>query len=266
MKSESSEIDEALWNGDGRLSFRRSLGTSVISEHAAAGRCRPGAARAGPRPARMSDGIARAGSKRPRVPGVAAEGLGAAWLRRAIWWRLRARPRVRRLLAAGRRREDGQVAVQPGQRQQPQRARGHGGQPEPAGQVPGAAGGAGQRAEPGSVQEGHLCQVDDHPGDSPARRLGQDLAHRGRGEHIDLAAQGHHHVTSRQRGHLRTHSSPLCVTRCSTGRWAGASLLAPRRPVRRRGMRHGHRQGPGRCAADAAPCPGAPVRCVMGRR
>ena len=32
MKSESSEIDEALWNGDGRLSFRRSLGTSVISE------------------------------------------------------------------------------------------------------------------------------------------------------------------------------------------------------------------------------------------
>ncbi len=32
MKSESSEIDEAIWNGDGRLSFRRSLGTSVISE------------------------------------------------------------------------------------------------------------------------------------------------------------------------------------------------------------------------------------------
>jgi len=32
MKSESSEIDEALWNGDGRLSFRRSLGSSVISE------------------------------------------------------------------------------------------------------------------------------------------------------------------------------------------------------------------------------------------
>jgi chloride channel protein, CIC family len=27
-----SEIDESLWNGDGRLSFRRSLGTSVISE------------------------------------------------------------------------------------------------------------------------------------------------------------------------------------------------------------------------------------------
>src|SRR5579863_2957699 len=31
-KGEPSEIDEALWNGDGRLSFRRSLSTSVISE------------------------------------------------------------------------------------------------------------------------------------------------------------------------------------------------------------------------------------------
>ena len=31
-KGEPSEIDESLWNGDGRLSFRRSLGTSVISE------------------------------------------------------------------------------------------------------------------------------------------------------------------------------------------------------------------------------------------
>ena len=31
-KGEPSEIDEALWNGDGRLSFRRCLGTSVISE------------------------------------------------------------------------------------------------------------------------------------------------------------------------------------------------------------------------------------------
>jgi chloride channel protein, CIC family len=31
-KGEPSEIDEAVWNGDGRLSFRRSLGTSVISE------------------------------------------------------------------------------------------------------------------------------------------------------------------------------------------------------------------------------------------
>ncbi len=31
-KGEKSEIDEALWNGSGRLSFRRSLGTSVISE------------------------------------------------------------------------------------------------------------------------------------------------------------------------------------------------------------------------------------------
>ncbi len=31
-RGESSEIDEALWSGDGRLSFRRSLGTSVISE------------------------------------------------------------------------------------------------------------------------------------------------------------------------------------------------------------------------------------------
>jgi len=31
-KDEPSEIDEALWNGDGRLSFRRCLGTSVISE------------------------------------------------------------------------------------------------------------------------------------------------------------------------------------------------------------------------------------------
>ena len=29
---EPSEIDEAIWNGDGTLSFRRSLGTSVISE------------------------------------------------------------------------------------------------------------------------------------------------------------------------------------------------------------------------------------------
>jgi chloride channel protein, CIC family len=31
-KGEPSELDEALWNGDGRLSFRRCLGTSVISE------------------------------------------------------------------------------------------------------------------------------------------------------------------------------------------------------------------------------------------
>ncbi len=31
-EDEPSEIDEALWNGDGRLSFRRCLGTSVISE------------------------------------------------------------------------------------------------------------------------------------------------------------------------------------------------------------------------------------------
>jgi len=31
-KGEPSEIDEALWKGDGRLSFRRCLGTSVISE------------------------------------------------------------------------------------------------------------------------------------------------------------------------------------------------------------------------------------------
>ncbi|MGH3256189.1 MAG: chloride channel protein [Streptosporangiaceae bacterium] len=31
-KGEPSEIDEALWSGDGRLSFRRCLGTSVISE------------------------------------------------------------------------------------------------------------------------------------------------------------------------------------------------------------------------------------------
>ena len=31
-KGEPSEIDEALWSGDGRLSFRRCLGSSVISE------------------------------------------------------------------------------------------------------------------------------------------------------------------------------------------------------------------------------------------
>ena len=31
-RGELSEIDEAVWNGDGRLSFRRCLGTSVISE------------------------------------------------------------------------------------------------------------------------------------------------------------------------------------------------------------------------------------------
>ena len=31
-QGEPSEIDEAVWNGDGRLSFRRCLGTSVISE------------------------------------------------------------------------------------------------------------------------------------------------------------------------------------------------------------------------------------------
>jgi CIC family chloride channel protein len=31
-KGEPSEIDEAIWNGDGRLSFRRCLGSSVISE------------------------------------------------------------------------------------------------------------------------------------------------------------------------------------------------------------------------------------------
>ena len=30
-KGEPSELDEAVWNGDGRLSFRRCLGTSVIS-------------------------------------------------------------------------------------------------------------------------------------------------------------------------------------------------------------------------------------------
>jgi chloride channel protein, CIC family len=32
LKGKPSEIDEAIWNGDGRLSFRRSLGSSVISE------------------------------------------------------------------------------------------------------------------------------------------------------------------------------------------------------------------------------------------
>ena len=31
-KGERSEIDDVVWNGDGRLSFRRCLGTSVISE------------------------------------------------------------------------------------------------------------------------------------------------------------------------------------------------------------------------------------------
>src|ERR1035441_2315503 len=31
-KGEPSEIDETIWNGDGRLSFRRCLGTSLISE------------------------------------------------------------------------------------------------------------------------------------------------------------------------------------------------------------------------------------------
>jgi len=31
-RGERSEIDDAIWNGDGRLSFRRSLGTSLISE------------------------------------------------------------------------------------------------------------------------------------------------------------------------------------------------------------------------------------------
>jgi chloride channel protein, CIC family len=31
-KGEPSEVDEAVWNGDGRLSFRRCLGSSVISE------------------------------------------------------------------------------------------------------------------------------------------------------------------------------------------------------------------------------------------
>jgi H+/Cl- antiporter ClcA len=32
LKNKKAEIDDALWNGTGRLSFRRSLGTSVISE------------------------------------------------------------------------------------------------------------------------------------------------------------------------------------------------------------------------------------------
>ena len=32
LKGKPSEIDEALWNGDGRLAFPRSLGSSVISE------------------------------------------------------------------------------------------------------------------------------------------------------------------------------------------------------------------------------------------
>ncbi len=31
-RGESSEVDDAIWRGDGRLSFRRSLGTSLISE------------------------------------------------------------------------------------------------------------------------------------------------------------------------------------------------------------------------------------------
>ncbi|MDQ2760686.1 MAG: chloride channel protein [Actinomycetota bacterium] len=31
-RGEKSELDDTIWNGDGRLSFRRSLGTSVISE------------------------------------------------------------------------------------------------------------------------------------------------------------------------------------------------------------------------------------------
>jgi H+/Cl- antiporter ClcA len=32
LKNKKAEVDDALWNGTGRLSFRRSLGTSVISE------------------------------------------------------------------------------------------------------------------------------------------------------------------------------------------------------------------------------------------
>ncbi|MDQ6836863.1 MAG: chloride channel protein, partial [Actinomycetota bacterium] len=31
-RGEKSEVDDAIWNGDGRLSLRRSLGTSIISE------------------------------------------------------------------------------------------------------------------------------------------------------------------------------------------------------------------------------------------
>jgi H+/Cl- antiporter ClcA len=32
LKNKKAEVDDALWNGTGRLSFRRSLGTSIISE------------------------------------------------------------------------------------------------------------------------------------------------------------------------------------------------------------------------------------------
>ena len=31
-KGEKSEVDDAIWRGDARLSFRRCLGTGVISE------------------------------------------------------------------------------------------------------------------------------------------------------------------------------------------------------------------------------------------
>jgi len=111
-------------------------------------------------------------------------------------------------LAARRRGESGQMAVKPGQPQQAQHPRGHGDQPEPVRQVPDGPGGAGQHAEPGGVQERHPAEVDGYPGHGLAGRLGQQVPRYGRGDDVDLAGQGHHHVTSRHHGHFRTHGPP----------------------------------------------------------
>ena len=91
-KGEPSEIDEAVWNGDGRLSFRRCLGTSVISEvvigmgasigREAAPKLLGGAS--GQRPGRLE-----------RPFGAAAAAARSLWRRRRVRRRLQ-RPAGRR--------------------------------------------------------------------------------------------------------------------------------------------------------------------------
>ena len=81
-KGKPSEIDEALWNGDARLSFRRSLGSSAISEvvigmGASIGR------EAAPKLLGGASGSVLSGLGRP-VGGAAAAARGVRRRRRAL--------------------------------------------------------------------------------------------------------------------------------------------------------------------------------------
>ena len=78
-KGQPSEIDESVWNGDGHLSFRRSLGTSVISEVVIG----------------MGASIGREAA--PKLLGGASGSVLAGWVacRRSsggCWWRAAAAP------------------------------------------------------------------------------------------------------------------------------------------------------------------------------